>query len=82
MEGADAARRRKPRGAIPKRERTTGGSEEELPTLADPMAGQHAHGSEKKTGRAKADFEVRPHKLKGKRLPRPNAPKTFGSRSK
>jgi len=73
---------RRNRGAIPKRERTTGGSEEELPTLADPMAGQHAHASEKKTGRAKADFEVRPHKLKGKRLARPNAPKTFGSRSK
>jgi len=82
VEGADAARRRKNRGAIPKRERTTGGSEEVLPTLADPMAGQHAHASEKKTGRAKADFEVRPHKLKGKRLARPNAPKTFGSRSK
>ena len=73
---------KKNRGAIPKRERTTGGSEEDLPTLADPMAGQHAHASEKKTGRAKADFEVRPHKLKGKRLARPNAPKTFGSRRK
>ena len=38
----------------------------------------------KKTGRAKADttFEVRPHKLKGKRLARPGAPKTFGSRRK
>lgn len=82
--GGGGSTARKSRGAIPRRERTTGGSEEDLPTLADPMAGQHAHASEKKTGRAKSDtsFEVRPHKLKGKRLARPNAPKTFGSRRK
>ena len=78
----------KPRGAIPKAQRTTGGSED-IPHLANPMAGQHAdasdkpsRGAPKKDGRAKADFEVRPHKLKGKRMARPNAPKTFGSRSK
>ena len=29
---------------------------------------------------AKSDFEIRPHKLKGKRLTRPGTPKTFGSR--
>lgn len=69
------------RGAIPKHLRTTGGSEEELPVIANPMAGQHADAAPK-NGRAKADFEVRPHKLKGKRLARPGAPKTFGSRRK
>ncbi|MFT3811267.1 MAG: excinuclease ABC subunit UvrB [Micropepsaceae bacterium] len=79
---------RRSRGAIPKRERTTGGSEEEI--LSPPVYGGSGpegveggkRGPEKKTGRAKSDFEVRPHKLKGKRLARPNAPKTFGSRSK
>jgi excinuclease ABC subunit B len=78
------------RGAIPKAERTSGGTED-LPFIKNPMAGQHADGSPagepkrdqgKKDGRAKADFEVRPHKLKGKRLARPGAPKTFGSRIK
>jgi excinuclease ABC subunit B len=91
------------RGAIPKAERTSGGTED-LPFIKNPMAGQHADSSSglpptgeggpegagrgakrdqgKKDGRAKSDFEVRPHKLKGKRLARPGAPKTFGSRSK
>jgi excinuclease ABC subunit B len=70
------------RGAIPKAQRTSGGTED-VPFIANPMAGQHADPA-RKDGRAKSDtsFEVRPHKLKGKRMARPGAPKTFGSRRK
>ncbi len=85
---SDGGGAKRNRGAIPKNQRTTGGTDDLLlPPL--PPAGEGGpegtgRGPEKKTGRAKSDtsFEVRPHKLKGKRLTRPGAPKTFGSRRK